>query len=508
MKEPAPIQGAGIHPRSDTWLIAGLFSIVTIGAFEATAVITALPTVTDEFHGDSLYGLTIAVNLLANIIVIVASAIAADRFGPGRPFILCATVFVAGLLVSGAAPSMAIVVLGRILQGSGVGGFITLAYVAVSRGIREDRQQTALAAMSAGWVLPSLVAPALAGWITERFGWRWVFYGIVPIVAVLGAFVAPMLLKLPAAANRGQPAPTGDDASGDHGPGGHGPGDHGPGDHIDGNPSDRRRVLAAVRLALGLGVGLWGLTLDRWQVVAPLALGGGAVALSGSRLLYPAGVARARPGLPAVFSVRLVSTMAFIGVESFLPLAADRIHGVGPIAQGMVIIGAAVTWTIGQAFAARWRSSGRVDDAQLVRTGFVAMAVGIASSMVILRPGVPLAVAFCTWSVTGFGMGMLVGPTTVRALSLAGDGQDGIVSSQISLSDSVGFAMMGGIGGAMVALADRDVFSLRTAILLNAVISATLAVLGIAISRRVLTPDEAASTRRSRRSTAGQSGST
>lgn len=445
-------------------MIAGVFSIVTIGAFEATAVITALPTITDEFNGDSLYGLTVAVNLLANIIVIVAAAIAADRHGPGRPFIVCAVVFIVGLLVSGAAPGMGMVVLGRILQGSGVGGFVTLAYVAVSRGIREERQATAFAVMSAGWVLPSLIAPALAGWITEQFGWRWVFYGIVPIVAGFGAFVAPMLLRLPPATGLGQ---------------------------VNGNEAtDRRRLSASVRLAGGLGAALWGITLDRWIYVIPLAVGGAAIAISGSRVLYPPGVARAQRGLPAVFSVRLLATMAFIGVESFLPLAADRLHGVGPIAQGMVIIGAAVTWTIGQALAARWRTSGQLNDAQLIRMGFALMTVGILASMTILYDGLPLAVTFCTWSITGFGTGMLLGPTTIRALALAPEGHDGIVSSQISLSDSIGFATMGGIGGAMVALADRDTFSLRTAIVVNAAIAATIAVLGTIISRRVLTIGE------------------
>ena len=462
-------------------------------------MITALPTITDEFHGDSLYGLTVAVNLLANIIVIVAAAIAADRHGPGRPFIVCAAVFIAGLLVSGAAPGMGMVILGRILQGSGVGGFVTLAYVAVSRGIREERQATAFAVMSAGWVLPSLIAPALAGWITEQFGWRWVFYGIVPIVAGFGAFVAPMLLRLPAAtgfrdvidsAAASEPAasepPTSEPPTSE------------PPTSVSvaldqsafDPPTERRRLGAAIRLAGGLGVALWGITLDRWLYVAPLAIAGAAVAISGSRVLYPSGVARATRGLPAVFSVRLIATMAFIGVESFLPLAADRLHGVGPIAQGMVIIGAAVTWTIGQALAARWRTNGRCNDAQLIRMGFAVMAVGIASSMTILRSSIPLAVTFCTWSITGFGTGMLLGPTTVRALALAPEGHDGIVSSQISLSDSIGFATMGGIGGAMIALADRDTFSLRTAIVLNAAIAASLAVLGAVISPRVLAPQE------------------
>ena len=81
------------------------------------------------------------------------------------------------------------------------------------------------------------------------------------------------------------------------------------------------------------------------------------------------------------------------------------------------------------------------------------------------------------------------GPTTVRAMSLAPSGEDGLVSSQIGLSDSVGFATMTGIGGATVALADRGVFGLSTAIVINAVGASTLAILGaVLLSRRVVGP--------------------
>ena len=70
---------------------------------------------------------------------------------------------------------MEVVVLGRTLQGAGTGGFAPLAYVLVKRAFPDDRQPTMYAFLSAGWVLPSLVAPAFAGVVTEHAGWQWVF---------------------------------------------------------------------------------------------------------------------------------------------------------------------------------------------------------------------------------------------------------------------------------------------------------------------------------------------
>ena len=241
--------------KTNRRLAVGLFTLVTISAFEATAVITALPTITDELGGDALYGATLAANLLANIVVIVAAADASDRLGPGRPFLVCASLFVIGLVVAGTANGMLLVVAGRVLQGAGVGGFAAIAYVAVRRAVPAERQPVMYAWLSAGWVLPSLLAPALAGWVTDQFGWRWVFLGIIPLVVVAAAVVAPPLLAL-------APSP-------------------------DAAPRDRRRLVDAIRTAIGLAAVLGGLAHSS-VVVVVLAVGAGIlVAGPAVRHLFP-----------------------------------------------------------------------------------------------------------------------------------------------------------------------------------------------------------------------------
>ena len=67
-------------------LAIGLVLGVTLVAFEVTAVVTAMPTITDELDGDSLYGLAIAVYTLANMVALVAAGELADRHGPALPY--------------------------------------------------------------------------------------------------------------------------------------------------------------------------------------------------------------------------------------------------------------------------------------------------------------------------------------------------------------------------------------------------------------------------------------
>ena len=431
-------------------LAVGLILAVSLVAFEVTAVITALPTITDELGGDSLYGVSLAAYLLANLVALVAAGELADRRGPSVPFLLCVGVFVSGLVVAAVAPSMVWIVIGRTMQGAGTGGFQPIAYVLVKRAFPERRQARMYAFLSAGWVLPSLFAPALSGWVTGAFGWRWVFVGVIPFAVAVGALaVRPMRA-------------------------------FGPSPSVGDRPPSR--VPHALAAAAGLGAIVTGLQFAQPVAAVGTTMVGIAVAAPALRHLLPHGVLSARRGLPAIITCRLLATATFLGVDSFVPLAADRIHGVEPLAQGFVIVGAALTWTVGQWWRAQHPG---LDPSRAVRNGFIVMFVGVVLVTPVLSAQWPLIATFFAWAVGGLGMGLLFNPTTVSAMSYAGDGAEGLVSSQVNLADAIGFSLMGGIGGATVALADRSSWSLTSALATNFAMAGCLACLGIVASRGV-----------------------
>lgn len=432
-------------------LAAGLFLAVTIAAFEAMAVITALPTIVDELDGRSWYGATLAANMLANLVTIVAAGEAADRSGPARPFAVCAVAFVAGLVAAGAAPSMVFVVLGRMLQGAGVGGFSALAYVGVRRGFAPGDQARVYAVLSAGWVLPSLAAPFVAGSITDRFGWRWVFLGTAPLAAVVSVIAVWQLRRLPSVAPPPDPGPS--------------------------------RIPLAVRLTVGTGLVLAALPAAQPLLVGLGTVAGLLLAVPAALALFPRGFWHASAGVAAVVACRMCATFAFLGIDSFIPLAADRIHGVSATSQGLTIIGAAITWTGGQALSARWHD--RVAPTRLIAVGFAVLLTGAVLVTPIVRDATPLWATFLAWSIGGFGMGMLFNPTTVLAMSSAEEHEAGRVSGQLNMADSLGFATVGGVGGAVVAVGERGAFSVPTALLLTFTLAITAAGVGLLASRRV-----------------------
>ena len=429
-------------------LATGLVLAVMLVAFEVTSVITALPTITDQLGGDSLYGVSLSVYTLANLVALVAAGEMADRRGPALPFALCIVTLVIGLVVAAMAPSMAWIDVGRALQGAGAGGFSPIAYMLVKRAFPHDRQAMMYAYLSAGWVLPSLFAPLLAGWVTDAFGWEWVFLGLVPFALAVGALaVRPMLRYGPL-------------------------------------PFDRvgSKIPAAVVAAIGVGMLVTGLQFANPFLAVTTSLVGLALSIPSLRRLLPAGILTAQRGLPAIIACRIIATAAFLGADSFIPLAADRTHGSSPLVQGFVIIGAALAWTAGQWIRARRPP---VRTAPAMRTGFLLLGLGLVLVVPVLWEWWPLWATFVGWSVGGLGMGLLYNPATVAAMSYAVDGREGEVSSQVTLADAVGFSLMGGVGGVTVAIADRSTWSLTAALGTNFALAIGLSALGVLACRRV-----------------------
>ena len=177
------------------------------------------------------------------------------------------------------------------MGGLGSGTVGPLAYVLIARAFPPERQPSMFALMSTGWLLPSLFAPAVSGWIVSAFGWRWVFLGIIPIAVVVAS-----LAVIPMRAYRSMGEPT------------------------------ASRVPSAVRLAVGVGATAIALQSGSLWVAGAAFVVGVALAVSGGRQLFPRGLPRATTGLPAVLAVRVLATAAFLGVDSFVPLAADRVH--------------------------------------------------------------------------------------------------------------------------------------------------------------------------------------
>lgn len=201
---PPTLSPAAAHLPADTSILSARYRATTLGmvalvglhAFEALAVAAAMPTVAEALDGLRLYALAFGGTLATSVIGMTLAGRWADHHGPARPLWYGLACFVLGLLLAGFAMRMGMLVAGRLLQGPGAGAISVSLYVMVGRSYPEHLRPKVFAAFSAGWVVPSMVGPALSGLIVQHLGWRWVFLA-VPLLAVpAGLLLRPALARM------------------------------------------------------------------------------------------------------------------------------------------------------------------------------------------------------------------------------------------------------------------------------------------------------------------------
>jgi MFS family permease len=452
-------------------LTIGLAATITFVAAEALAVVTVMPLVARDLHGLSLYGFVFSAFLLGTMVGIVAAGRAADRRGPAVPYVAGIIVFAAGLTIAGLAPSMPVLIAGRTLQGLGAGAIPAVAYVAIGRCLPEALRARMMAVLSTAWVVPGLAGPALSAEVAKYFGWRWVFLGLLPFIAVTGPVAIPALLRIgrdPAPDGEGQP--------------------HRLIDGI-GVAVCAGLLLGGLTLAVGSATGqvsaasAGSLSLPRVLLGCVLTVAGLAVGVPVLRRLLPAGTLSARNGLPATILSRGLLTFCFFGADAFVTLAITILRHRSPVLAGVAVTGSTLSWTAGAWFQARMNS--RWEGRRLIRIGLVIILIGIGGLSAMLDSGVAVEVGIAAWTVAGLGMGMSYAPTTLLMLADAPPGREGWASASLNLSDVLGGALGIGIGGAAISAAVRFGWSLAAGIGVAFVITAAAGLVCFAVTRRL-----------------------
>ena len=178
-------------------LTAGILLVEFMVAIEALVVTAIMPAIKKDLGGLEFYGLVFTGFSLAALVASPIAGRAADRSGPGRPFLLFTGLFIAGTLLSGLATSMPLLTLMRVLQGFGAGGAYTVSLVAVARSYPEAGRARVLALLAGAWIVPGLLGPSYGALVASTIGWRWAFLSIVPLTLVAAALALPALRRLP-----------------------------------------------------------------------------------------------------------------------------------------------------------------------------------------------------------------------------------------------------------------------------------------------------------------------
>ena len=394
---------------------------MVLHAVNVFIVATILPSVVRDIGGLHLFAWSTTLYVVASLLGGVACARLMHHVGTRWTYRLALTVFGLGCLVCASAPSMPVLLAGRLVQGLGAGTLSALSFTQIRLLFPERLWPRAIAIVSAMWGIATLLGPAIGGAFAQYGAWRAAFWSLLAATPCLWLLVERVL-------PRHAPRPTGP-----------------------------RAALSWLNLGL-LVAG-----------VVALSAGGAAARGTGAMLGLMLGltsaaifVARERTGLLRVLPrgacdlahpmgaayAAMILLLLAITSEIFVPYFLQVLHGMTPLAAGYLTAVLSGSWTLGSI-----TSSGiaRHRVPAMLVLGPLAMAAGVlglalimpgTSSGLATRSGVSLCLALM-----GLGIGSCWPHLAARVFAAAVDGEQGLAAASITTVTMLGNAYGSAIGG-------------------------------------------------------------
>lgn len=165
--------------RASLTLFYILLAGCVVSSLMQTSMTTVLPAIMVSLHITASSGQWLtSIFTLAMGIMIPITPFLIKRFSTRKLIISALSIFSVGLLVSGIATNLPVMLIGRVLQALSSGIFVSLTQVAVMQIFPADKTglYMGIYGLAVGGV--PIFAPTLAGYISDSFGYRVIFFGV------------------------------------------------------------------------------------------------------------------------------------------------------------------------------------------------------------------------------------------------------------------------------------------------------------------------------------------
>ncbi|NVK30582.1 MAG: multidrug effflux MFS transporter [Gammaproteobacteria bacterium] len=165
-----------------------LILISALGPISMNGVLPANTAVMQELAVDySSAQLVLTVFLLAMLLFQLPAGAWSDRFGRRPVMLLGLAGYALGGVLCVISQSLELLLIGRFIQGAGGAVCMSLPRTIVRDVYDRDRAASMIGYMTTAMMLAPMFGPALGGWLTDTFSWRWMYVAIVMVsLIVLG----------------------------------------------------------------------------------------------------------------------------------------------------------------------------------------------------------------------------------------------------------------------------------------------------------------------------------
>ena len=169
----------GVNP----WLVTLAVMLPTFMEVLDTSIASvALPYIAGSLSASNSEATWVLTSyLVANAVILPASNWFGRRFGRKRFLLCCVILFTVASFFCGAAPSLGVILLARVLQGAGGGALQPISQSILLESFPIEKRAQSMAAYGLGIVLAPILGPTLGGWLTDTFSWRYAFYINIPV---------------------------------------------------------------------------------------------------------------------------------------------------------------------------------------------------------------------------------------------------------------------------------------------------------------------------------------
>ncbi|BBZ16201.1 MFS transporter [Mycolicibacterium gadium] len=400
---------------------------VALYATNEFLTISLLPSTVADIGGQRLYVWVTTVYLVASVVAATTVSAVLARVGPRWAYLSGLAVFALGSLFCALAPTMELLLVGRVVQGAAGGLLAGLGYAVINSTLPQSLWTKASALVSAMWGVGTLLGPATGGLFAQYGSWRWAFgvlVGLAVGIAVLVPFALPARTDVPV----------------------------------------RDRIPVWSLLLLGsaaLAISVAGVPRNVAWTIALVALGAILIAVflivdrrATAAVLPPTAF---RPGPLKWMYLTLGILMAATMVDLYVPFFGQRLAHLTPVAAGFLGVALAIGWTFSEIVSASVSRTKMVK--RIVAVAPLVMAVGLALAAVSQfedASGWLIAVWVAALALTGVGVGMAWPHLSAWAMGSVDDASEGgRAAAAINTVQLIFGAFGAGVAGIVVNATDQ-----------------------------------------------------